>query len=78
MLLTGQAANEYADRFQVEYRDGENWLKYGSPLSLDGSGEINLDLPVYMNGKTDGAGATAVSYTNLDVYKRQAWSGAIS
>ena len=56
--LTGQAANEYADRFQVEYRDGENWLKYGSPLSLDGSGEINLDLPVYMNGKTDGAGAT--------------------
>ena len=58
MQLGGQAVEAFAGRFQVEYRDGENWLKYGNPLSLDGSGEIYLDLPVYRNGKTESAEAT--------------------
>ncbi len=56
--LGGQAVEAFAGRFQVEYRDGENWLKYGDPLSLGGSGEIYLDLPVYRNEKTESAEAT--------------------
>lgn len=56
--LTGQATAAYGKTFRVEYRDGDRWALYRADLSLDGNGEIDLDLPVYVNGRTDGAEAT--------------------
>lgn len=57
--VSSQQAKDYAKLFRVEYKQGnDNWTVYQENLSLDEKGEIYLDLPVYMNGKTEDAEAT--------------------